>query len=206
LRSSTSTGEAVRCPRGFLNAAGDTLRNGETVLPFLLEIVGQIGHIHARDLIEAVFLGEHFLDGMSENRTVDLGAKRVAFVEQILQEILLLARQVVNEVEPHPGQALERDVLLLHGDGLGEPAETQAVGDDPGIDAIGLVQVGVGLPKLVDEFRVDGKHPGVPLFERFILMEEHRRMPTVDRGGFKPDVDLGRRQLVRNSNNLIAQV
>src|SRR5690606_36528302 len=47
-------GQPVRVSGGLLDAAGDTPRVGEAVLPFLLEIVGQIRHVHRGDVIEAV--------------------------------------------------------------------------------------------------------------------------------------------------------
>ena len=159
-------GKAVRCSGGLLNAAGDMLRVREAIPSLFLEIIGQVGDIHVGNLIEAVLFREHLHDGMAEYGTVDFGTKRIALVEQVLQKVLLLARQVVDQMVPHARQALKRDVLLLHDDGRRQTAEAQAIGDDPGIDPIGLVQVRVSFPELVDKLRIDREHLGFPLLKR----------------------------------------
>lgn len=61
------------------------------------------------------------------------------------QEVGFLAHQTVHHVKAMAGQKAKHHVRLVEGEGLGEiTAETQPIGDDKGIDGIGLIQVAVG--------------------------------------------------------------
>jgi len=116
-------GQPIGGAGSLLNAAGDPLGIGETIASLVPQIVGQIGHVHLGDVIEAELLGEHLHERMAKHGAVDLGCKRIALVEQVLQEVLLLASQVMDQVETHAREALKGDILLLHDDGGRQAAE-----------------------------------------------------------------------------------
>lgn len=112
----------------------------------------------------------------------------------------------MDEVETHASQPLQCHILFLHDDRCGQPAEVQVVGDYPGIDPVGLVQVGIGLPEPVDKLWINREHLGFPLLKRGILMQIHGRMPAIDRSRFQADMDFRSRQLVRSSDDAVAQM
>ncbi len=105
----------------------------------------------------------------------------------------------MDEVETHASQPLQCHILFLHDDRCGQPAEAQAVGDHPGIDPVGLVQICISLPELVDKLWINREHLGFPLLKRGILMQVHGGVPAVDRSRFQADMDFRSRQLVRSS-------
>src|SRR5690606_13168375 len=84
-------GQPVRGSGGLLNAASDVLGVREAIAPLVSEVVSQIRDIHVRNVVQAVLVREHLQDGMTEYGTLDFGRKGIALVEQVLQEVLLLA-------------------------------------------------------------------------------------------------------------------
>ncbi|MBG9791636.1 hypothetical protein ABD76_03560 [Paenibacillus dendritiformis] len=102
---------------------------------------------------------------------------------------MLLASEVVYEMEPHASEPLQGDVLFLHHDSRRESAKTQPVCNDPGIDAVGFVQVGISVFELVNQLWIDGEHLGIQLLKGFILMQIHGRMPTVDGCCFEDGIE-----------------
>ncbi|MNI61864.1 hypothetical protein D3C81_1115160 [compost metagenome] len=95
-------------------------------------------------------------------------------------------------MKPHAGQALESDVLLLHDDGSRQSAEAKTVCDNPGVEAVGLIQIRISVSELADELWIDGKDFSFAFLECQIFVHVHGGVPAIDRSRFKANVDLGR--------------
>lgn len=142
---------------------------------------------------------------MSEYGAVHLLGKGTALVKQVLEEVLLFSSELMDEMIAHAREPLKGDKLFLHDSCHFQTAKAKPIGDDPRIDAVRFIQVGVSFFKFANELWIDGKHLDIPRLQLLLLVEKHRRMPAVDRGGFHPDENFGWLALVGPQEDLIAK-
>ena len=184
-------GEGIRVMSDLEEGAGILFRVGEAASALLVDECHQIGEGEGGHLLQrsefledgptggAKEVGEGFEVGIFTGLEVEIGDTVGLFTSKGMDEVTAIAREEAKGEVTVVG--VER--------GWEVSSQAEAVGDDEGVDGIGVVQVGVGFFEVGGEARVERVKGQGPLRQERMLVQHAEEVVPVPASGLGGDMD-----------------
>ncbi len=104
------------------------------------------------------------------------------------EEVGLLSGDGLDEMEAISGQSSEGEIGLIVFVRFGESSEAESIGDNKGIDLVGLLFIGVSPFEVSDEFGVELIDGGVERSKLLALGQKVHQVEIEEGGGFCGDL------------------
>ncbi len=163
----------------------------EAAFAFLVDEGDQVSKGEGSDLLQ----GSEFVEDRPTGSAKEIGegAEMGIFAGlevEMGDTVGLFAGEGMDEVTAIAREEAKGEVVVIDVERGGEvPSQTEAVGDDEGVDGIGVVQVGIGLLEVGGEARVEGIEGQRPLRQEGMLVQHAKEVVPVPAGGLGGDID-----------------